>query len=347
MIEDNYILDYIKNKNILITGGTGSFGNEILDQLLQYNPFSITILSRDENKQYNMQKKYEQYNNYLKIEFKIGDVRDYQRVKEATKGKDLVFHAAALKQVPNCEISPYEAVLTNILGAENVRKACIDSNVETVVFISTDKAVKPINVMGMTKGLQERIFLNTAGKEDTKFIGVRYGNVLGSRGSVLHSFYNNIKDNIPIKLTNPQMTRFQFTLNEAVGLVFYAAIHGEKGDLIVKKMNGANMIDFAKAFSSGITNNENYPIDIVGIRPGEKMHEILVSEEEMYRSSEEKDHFIIHNWEKLNKTNIPLKDFEFGSNNTYQMSIPEIKEMLIEDKWIKKEGGRGDKLNGQ
>jgi len=344
MIEDNDIFNFIDNKNILITGGTGSFGNEILDQLLTYNPFSITILSRDENKQYNMQKKYDKYNKYGKIKFAIGDVRDYQRVKETTKGKDIVFHAAALKQVPNCETSPYEAVLTNILGAENVRKACVESNVETVIFISTDKAVKPINVMGMTKSLQERIFLNASGQENTKIIGVRYGNVLGSRGSVLHSFYNNIKNNVPIKLTDPQMTRFQFTLNDAVGLVFYAAIYGAKGDLIVKKMNGANMIDFAKAFSSGITNNDNYPIDIVGIRPGEKMHEILVSEEEMYRASEKENHFVIHNWDKLSNT--PLKNYAFGSDNTHQMPIQEIKELLIEDKWIKNEGGVGEKLNG-
>ena len=206
----------IADKNILITGGTGSFGHQIVSQLLKFQPNKIVVFSRDEKKQYDMQNEFKEYLDIL--EFIIGDVRDYTSIYDATKNIDIVYHAAALKQVPNSENHPFEAVKTNVIGAENVRRASIENGVEVVVAVSTDKAVKPINVMGMTKAIQERLMLNpTNGKWDTKFICVRYGNVIGSRGSVIPFFKERIEKGEFLPITNYEMTRFLLRLEEVIG----------------------------------------------------------------------------------------------------------------------------------
>lgn len=289
---------YFKNKDILITGGTGSFGHHIVSKLLQLKPNKIVIFSRDEKKQYDMQNEFEEHNNLL--EFIIGDVRDYAKIHEAMKNIDIVYHAAALKQVPNCEFHPFKAVKTNVLGAENVRRAAIENNVDVVIVMSTDKAVKPINVMGMTKAIQERIMLNsTTGKWNTKFVCVRYGNVIGSRGSVIPFFKQRIEKGKFLPITNYEMTRFLLSLEDAVDLVLKATIEGETGQLFVKKMPACYIIDLAKVMSKAIIGKEDYPIKEAGIRPGEKIYEVLVSEEEMRRAVETETHYIIYPHGKL------------------------------------------------
>ena len=206
----------MEGKNILITGGTGSFGHQIVTQLLKFPPNKIVVFSRDEKKQYDMQNEFKE--NYDLLEFIIGDVRDYSSIYEATKNIDIVYHAAALKQVPNSEFHPFEAVKTNVIGAENVRRAAIENDVDVVVAVSTDKAVKPINVMGMTKAIQERIMLNpNNGRWDTKFICVRYGNVIGSRRSVIPFFKERIEKGEFLPITNYEMTRFLLRLEEVIG----------------------------------------------------------------------------------------------------------------------------------
>lgn len=331
----------INNKNILITGGTGSFGKQILNKLLEFNPNEICIFSRDENKQYDMR---DSYKNYKNINFQIGDIRNLQRVKEVSKNKDIIFHAAALKQVPNCEEIPYEAVLTNIVGAENIKIASLENNVQSVISISTDKAVKPVNVMGMTKAIQERIFLNSKQNFNTKFVCVRYGNILGSRGSILHLFYKYINENKPIPITDMEMTRFQLTLKEAINLVILSLIKGSNGDLFVKKMRSSKVYDFARVFSTEITNNEKYPLETIGIRPGEKIHEILISEEEINRTIEFDNYFIIKNYNIENKKHNTLEK-EYSSNNKNLLSYNEIKNILIEDNWLLENGNIGKKLS--
>jgi len=323
----------MKGKSILITGGTGSFGHQIVSQLVGFDPSRIVIFSRDEMKQYDMQNEFEKYRDLL--EFIIGDVRDYVRVHEAMKGIGIVYHAAALKQVPNCEMHPFEAVKTNVLGAENVRRAAIENGVEVVVTVSTDKAVKPINVMGMTKAIQERIMLNPSNaKWDTKFVCVRYGNVIGSRGSVIPFFKQRIEEGKFLPITNYEMTRFLLRLEEAIDLVFKATVEGESGQLFVKKMPACYIIDLAKAMAKAITGRDDYPIREVGIRPGEKIHEVLVSEEEMPRAVETETHYVIHPYGKLDKP-VLLRDLrEYTSNNTDILGEDEIASLLKKDGWI-------------
>ncbi len=323
----------MKGKSILITGGTGSFGHQIISQLVGFDPSRIVIFSRDEMKQYDMQNEFEKYRDLL--EFIIGDVRDYVRVHEAMKGIGIVYHAAALKQVPNCEMHPFEAVKTNVLGAENVRRAAIENGVEVVVTVSTDKAVKPINVMGMTKAIQERIMLNpNNGKWDTKFVCVRYGNVIGSRGSVIPFFKQRIEEGKFLPITNYEMTRFLLRLEEAIDLVFKATVEGESGQLFVKKMPACYIIDLAKAMAKATTGRDDYPIREVGIRPGEKIHEVLVSEEEMPKAVETETHYVIHPYGKLDKP-VLLRDLrEYTSNNTDILGEDEIASLLKKDGWI-------------
>lgn len=323
----------MKGKSILITGGTGSFGHQIVSQLVGFDPSRIVIFSRDEMKQYDMQNEFEKYRDLL--EFIIGDVRDYVRVHEAMKGIGIVYHAAALKQVPNCEMHPFEAVKTNVLGAENVRRAAIENGVEVVVTVSTDKAVKSINVMGMTKAIQERIMLNpNNGKRDTKFVCVRYGNVIGSRGSVIPFFKQRIEGGKFLPITNCEMTRFLLRLEEAIALVFKATVEGESGQLFIKKMPACYIIDLAKAMAKAITGRDDYPIKEVGIRPGEKIHEVLVSEEEMPRAVETETHYVIHPYGKLDKS-VLLRDLrEYTSNNTDILGEDEIASLLKKDGWI-------------
>jgi FlaA1/EpsC-like NDP-sugar epimerase len=324
---------HLKGKNILITGGTGSFGHQIVSQLIEFKPNKIVIFSRDEKKQYDMQNEFEGHSDL--IEFIIGDVRDYTKIYEAMKNIDIVYHAAALKQVPNCEFHPFEAVKTNILGAENVRRASIENGVEVVVAVGTDKAVKPINVMGMTKAIQERIMLNpTNGKWDTKFICVRYGNVIGSRGSVIPFFKQRVEESKFLPVTDYKMTRFLLSLKDAIGLVFKATIEGETGQLFVKKMPACYVTDLAKAMSTAMTGKEDYSIKEVGIRPGEKIHEVLVSEEEMRRAVETGTHYIIHPHGKL-ETPCLIRDLkEYTSNNTKILNEDEIISLLKHEGWI-------------
>ena len=323
-----------ENKNILITGGTGSFGHQIVSQLIEsIKPNKIVIFSRDEKKQYDMQNEFEGQSDL--IEFIIGDVRDYASVYEATKSIDIVYHAAALKQVPNCEFHPFEAVKTNILGAENVRRAAIENDVDVVVAVSTDKAVKPINVMGMTKAIQERIMLNpTNGKWNTKFICVRYGNVIGSRGSVIPFFKQRIEEDKFLPITSYEMTRFLLRLEEAIDLVFKATVEGETGQLFVKKMPACYIIELAKVMSKAITEKEDYPIKEVGIRPGEKIHEVLVSEEEMRRAVETGTHYVIHPYGELEKPSLMRDLKEYTSDNTQIFNEEEIVFLLKKEGWM-------------
>ncbi len=324
---------HLKGKNILITGGTGSFGHQIVSQLIEFKPNTIVIFSRDEKKQYDMQNEFEGHSDL--IEFIIGDVRDYDKIYDATKNIDIVYHAAALKQVPNTENHPFEAVKTNILGAENVRRAAIENDVDVVVAVSTDKAVKPINVMGMTKAIQERLMLNpTNGKWNTKFMCVRYGNVIGSRGSVIPFFQQRIEKGKFLPITDYKMTRFLLSLRDAIGLVFKATIEGETGQLFVKKMPACYITDLAKAMSKAMTGKEDYSIKEVGIRPGEKIHEVLVSEEEMRRAVETETHYIIHPHGKLERPRLMRDLKEYSSNNTKILNEDKIISLLKREGWI-------------
>jgi UDP-glucose 4-epimerase len=333
MIEQS-VYEFFKGKHILVTGGTGSFGHQIVRDLLPLDPACVHIYSRDEKKQYDMAMSYQQCR---KLRFDIGDVRNLERTRDAMRGIDVVFNAAALKQVPNCEYAPFEAVETNIIGANNVRRAAIEAGVQAVVSISTDKAVKPVNVMGMTKAIQERIMLDpTYSDGNTRFVCVRYGNVLGSRGSVVPLFFNYIQRNLPLPITNPAMTRFQLTLKEAVQLVFCATVRGESGDLWVQKMPAARIPDLGQALAFGITGQQDYPLTITGMRPGEKMHEVLVSEEEMWRATELENHYLIPSWAKSqNKEPIEQSQVsEYASNCTHQLTQSEILNMLEADGWF-------------
>jgi UDP-N-acetylglucosamine 4,6-dehydratase len=338
------VAEFLRDKKILVTGGTGSFGKQIVRELSLYQPASIHILSRDEKKQYDMQ---QQYNGRLDgLKFVLGDVRDFERTREACRGIDVIFHAAALKQVPNCEFAPYEAVRTNIEGAENVRRAAIENGVNTVVAISTDKAVKPVNVMGMSKAIQERIMLHPVnGESGTRFVCVRYGNVLGSRGSVVPLFCEHILKGRPIPITHPEMSRFQLTLQQAVQLVLWAAVKGEGGDLWVRKMPSARICDLGRVLAYGLTGETEYPQQVLGTRPGEKMHEVLVSEEEMWRATELEEHFLIPSWAKsLDKPGVTQAPFtEFASNNVHFLDDNELLDMLCEDGWVSEAGSPGPK----
>lgn len=324
----------LRGKNILVTGGTGSFGHQIIKDLLRFDPAVIHIYSRDEKKQFDMAMS---YRNHKKLRFNIGDVRDLERTRDAMRGIDIVFHAAALKQVPSCEYAPFEAVETNIIGANNVRRAAIEEGVQIVVSISTDKAVKPVNVMGMTKAIQERIMLDpTYSDSHTKFLCVRYGNVLGSRGSVVPLFFDYIQKGLPLPITHPDMTRFQLTLKEAVQLVFLATTRGESGDLWVQKMPAASIPDLGQALAYGLTGKRDYPMTVIGMRPGEKMHEVLVSEEEMWRATELENYYLIPSWaksqEKEATKNVNVS--EYSSAGTHRLTRDEICTMLEADGWF-------------
>jgi UDP-N-acetylglucosamine 4,6-dehydratase len=333
MIHQEY-QEFFKGKRILVTGGTGSFGHQIVADLLPLDPACVNIYSRDEKKQYDMAMSYRQCK---ALRFNIGDVRDLERTRDAMRGIDIVFNAAALKQVPSCEYAPFEAVETNIIGANNVRRAAIETGVQEVVSISTDKAVKPVNVMGMTKAIQERIMLDpTYSDNGTKFLCVRYGNVLGSRGSVVPFFFDFIHKGLPLPITHPDMTRFQLTLKEAVQLVLQASIKGESGDLWVQKMPAARIPELGQALAYGLTGKREYPVTIVGMRPGEKMHEVLVSEEEMWRATELANHYVIPSWAKSQdkKTSENVNVCEYSSSGTHRLTEEEIVEMLDSDGWF-------------
>ena len=325
----------IEDKRILVTGGTGSFGHQITESLLQLNPKEIILFSNDEKQQYDMELGYKKHKI---LKFVLGDVREYMQVLGATKGIDIVYHAAALKHVPMSENHPFEAVRTNIIGAYNVKMASIRNNVKKVVAISTDKAVKPVNIMGMTKAVQERIMLsNYVKNNNTKFACARYGNVVGSRGSVIPFFWNRIMKKLPLTVTDERMTRFMLTLPEAIGLVFKATCETEDNEIYVKKMPACLIIDLAKVMGKELGSVENYPVEIIGIRPGEKIHETLVSEEEMRRVVETEDNYVIYPYGKLKESRFLSNDIdEYTSFNARRMDKTEIKMLLEKTGWLSK-----------
>ena len=265
------------NKVILITGGTGSFGNAVLRRFLNTDIQEIRVLSRDEKKQDDMRKLYSNH----KIKFYIGDVRDPQSIKNAVQGVDYIFHAAAFKQVPSCEFHPLEAVKTNILGTENVLDVAIEYGVKRVIVLSTDKAVYPINAMGISKAMMEKIAVAKSRSSDQTVINVtRYGNVMASRGSVIPLFLEQIRAGKPITITDPTMTRFMMTLEDAVDLVLFSFEHGKPGEIFVQKAPAATIETLANALAE-LMSKSNYPIRVIGTRHGEKLYEVLLSREEM------------------------------------------------------------------
>lgn len=293
----------LQDKTVVVTGGTGSLGKVLVRRLLSGemgSPAKIIVFSRDEAKQHDMRLSYMDrgkatdeviYENFRRVlDFRIGDVRDINSVRAALSGADVVFNAAALKQVPTCEYFPYEAVRTNIEGAQNVVQAAREMKVHTVVGISTDKACKPVNVMGLTKAIQERIFNNANLLcPDTRFVAVRYGNVLASRGSVIPLFIDQIRRGGPVTITTADMTRFLLSLDQSVDTVFEAIRSGKPGETVIPRVPAARMTDVAKA----LIGDRDIEITITGVRPGEKIHEILVSEEEASRTFVRGDYYII------------------------------------------------------
>ncbi len=328
MTDRNTYLDFFRGKRILVTGGTGSFGHQIIHDLLEFGPERIVVFSRDEKKQCDMQ---DQYSQEHRLRFVIGDVRDGAAVMQAMRGIDIVYHAAALKQVPNCERHPMEAVLTNIAGAENIRRAALAQEVKVVVSVSTDKAVKPVNAMGMTKALAEKVLLaeSAGGSGSTKFLMVRYGNVIGSRGSVAPLFEQRIAQNRPLPITDPAMTRFLLTLPQAINLVFHASVQGRGGHLYVRRMPACTVLELAQTVGRLCTGRADYPMTIVGIRPGEKIHETLVSEEEMTRAEESRWYYDIHPVGTLIAPERRRSGFtEYRSDNTERLSEDELAHLL-------------------
>ena len=327
------------NKTLLITGGTGSFGNAVLNRFLTTDIGEIRILSRDEKKQDDMRHTYQvEYPDYVgKIRFYIGDVRDYSSIVNAFRGADYVFHAAALKQVPSCEFYPMEAVKTNIHGSDNVISACVENHVKKAIFLSTDKAAYPINAMGMTKAVMEK---NVVARSRQMLPGdpvlslTRYGNVMASRGSVIPLFCEQIDEGKPLTVTNPDMTRFMMTLNDAVDLVLYAFEHGEQGDLFVQKAPAATIDTLAKAILELKGADVGY--SCLGTRHGEKLYEVLVTAEEMLRAAELPGFFRIPadsrdlNYDNyFSKGNKGLESIQqYTSHNTERLDVEGMKRLL-------------------
>ncbi|MCH5434370.1 polysaccharide biosynthesis protein, partial [Leptospira interrogans serovar Canicola] len=278
-----------KNKSLLITGGTGSFGKAVLDRFLNSDIREIRIFSRDEKKQDDLRKKH----NNSKLKFFVGDVRDLDSVRNAFRGVEYVFHAAALKQVPSCEFFPLEAVKTNVLGTENVIEAAIQCNVKKVVCLSTDKAVYPINAMGISKAMMEKVMVAKSisiEKSDMMVCGTRYGNVMASRGSVIPLFIEQVKSGKPITITDPNMTRFMMSLEDAVELVLFAFQNGNNGDIFVQKASAATIEVLSKALLE-LLDKPHHPVEIIGTRHGEKLYETLLSREEMANAEDLKDYY--------------------------------------------------------
>ena len=319
-----------KNKVLLITGGTGSFGNAVLQKFINTDINEIRIFSRDEKKQDDMRRIYQNE----KIKFFIGDVREKQSIDQAIAGVDYVFHAAALKQVPSCEFYPMEAVRTNIIGTENLLNAALQNNVEKVICLSTDKAVYPINAMGVSKSLMEKVFVaKSRVSNKIKIIGTRYGNVMASRGSVIPLFYEQIKSGKPITITDPNMTRFMMTLENAVELVLYAFENGNTGDIFVQKAPSTSIGELAETMKKIYSSNSK--IKNIGIRHGEKIHETLLSKEERLISEDLGSYFRIPadnrdlNYEKYFSKGMTSSQMEeFNSFNTVRLEEKELIELL-------------------
>lgn len=332
-----------KGKTLLITGGTGSFGNAVLRRFVNTDIEEIRIFSRDEKKQDDMRNKLKN----SKVKFYIGDVRNFESVNDAVRGVDYIFHAAALKQVPSCEFYPMEAVRTNVLGTDNVLNAAINHNVKRVVVLSTDKAVYPINAMGISKAMMEKIMVAKSRsllvESDSVLCGTRYGNVMASRGSVIPLFINQIKKNVPITITDPNMTRFLMSLEQAVELVLFAYGNAHQGDIFVQKAPAATMYDLAVAIQQLFkANNE---IKIIGTRHGEKKHETLVTREDMVKAEDMGDYYRIPadnrdlNYDKFfikGETVVSEQD-DYTSENTNRLDIEGIKKLLLSIDYIKDE----------
>jgi UDP-glucose 4-epimerase len=330
------------NKTILITGGTGSFGNAVLERFLDTDIAEIRIFSRDEKKQDDMRHFYKND----KIKYYIGDVRDYRSIRDALNGVDVVFSAAALKQVPSCEFFPMEAVKTNVVGTDNVLTACINAGVRKVICLSTDKAAYPINAMGTSKAMMEKVFVaksRTVSEDRTLICGTRYGNVLCSRGSVVPLFVEQIKAGKPLTVTDPSMTRFIMTLGEAVDLVLYAYEHAHTGDILVQKAPASTIGDLALAVKELFhADNE---IKTIGIRHGEKMYETLLTNEECANAMDLGNFYRVPadnrdlNYDKYfsDGTESCNTLTEFNSNNTQLLTVPQIKEKLLTLKYIQEE----------
>ena len=326
----------IDGKNILITGGTGSFGRQLVKEISNLAPKKVVIFSRDEDKQYVMKQDLADEEISKRLSFVIGDIRDYERFYSTSKDMDVIFHAAALKQVPTVELYPYEAVKTNIIGTYNIVRAAVARKVKNVISISTDKAVKPVNAMGMTKALQEKIMLSDdLQKDGTKFSCVRYGNVLGSRGSVIPLWDSKIKKDKPLPVTHPDMTRFMLTLSEAIHLVFYALNNTQGGEIFVKKAPATKIVDLAKVYAEIKTGNSDYPINLVGRRAGEKIHEVLVSEEEMRNVKEMEDHYIIHRELEFDLDSLKKERLaEYSSDAVPLITKVNLKSLMKDLSWI-------------
>ena len=320
-----------KNKTLLITGGTGSFGNAVLNKFLDSEISEIRIFSRDEKKQHDMRVAY----NNPKIKFFIGDVREKQSLVSVVKGVDYIFHAAALKQVPSCEFFPIEAVKTNVLGTENILSVAIENKVNKVICLSTDKAVYPINAMGTSKAMMEKVFVAKSRTSDSTVIcGTRYGNVMASRGSVIPHFYDQIKSEKDITVTDPKMTRFMMTLDDAVNLVLFAFENGNSGDIFVQKSPSTTIGELASTMKK--IYNSSVEIKNIGIRHAEKVHETLLSKEERMVSEELKDYFRIPadnrdlNYNKYfsqGQKNLNQIE-EYNSFNTNRLSEAELIKLL-------------------
>jgi UDP-N-acetylglucosamine 4,6-dehydratase len=320
-------------KILLLTGGTGSFGNAVLSRFIKSDLQEIRIFSRDEKKQDELRKRY----NSPKLKFYIGDVRDFQSVINVVRGVDYIFHAAALKQVPSCEFYPLEAVKTNILGTEHVLEAAIRAGVSRVIVLSTDKAVYPINAMGISKAMMEKVAIAKSRTSVSTTINVtRYGNVMGSRGSVIPLFIDQIRSNVPITITDPEMTRFMMTLDDAVDLVLYAFEHGKSGEIFVQKAPAATIKVLTTALTQ-LLDKPEHKINIIGTRHGEKLFEALMSREEVVAAEDLGDYFRVApdnrdlNYGKfIESGEIKISNSEdYNSHNTIRLDVVAMKQLLM------------------
>ena len=334
-------MNEFKDKSLLISGGTGSFGNAALRRFLDEDIGEIRILSRDEKKQDDLRKRYASD----KLKFYIGDVRDRESILSAMRGVDYVFHAAALKQVPSCEFHPLEAVKTNVLGTANVVETAIQCGVRRVICLSTDKAVYPINAMGISKAMMEKVFVAKSRNIDpaqTTICGTRYGNVMASRGSVIPLFVEQILAGKPITITDPEMTRFMMTLDDAIDLVLYGFRHGNSGDIFVQKAPAANLTTLAKALFE-LLGKPEHPIEIIGTRHGEKAHETLLSREERAHAEDLGEYFRIPpdlrdlNYGKYvdqGEQQISATE-DYNSANTHRLDVEGMKALLLKLDFIR------------
>lgn len=330
------------NKVLMITGGTGSFGSTVLKRFLDTNVKEIRIFSRDEKKQEDMRIAI----NNSKLKFYIGDVRDYDSVYQAMRGVDYVFHAAALKQVPSCEFYPMEAVRTNVIGTENVLNAATANGVKRVVVLSTDKAVYPINAMGISKAMAEKVVVAKSRAQhegETIFCATRYGNVMASRGSVIPLFVSQLKEGKPLTVTDPNMTRFLMSLEDSVDLVLYAYEHGQQGDIFVQKAPASTVADMAQALKE-VFKKDN-PIRVIGTRHGEKLYESLISREEMAKAKDMGNYYRI----PVDNRNLNYAQYfsdgeekishqeDYTSHNTERLDVEQVKQLLLKLDYIKEE----------